>query len=244
MCPLGERGIRTFEDGHAQHARSLGRAPCLRERTHLSDPRRPFRIGVWRAPLDPPARPRAGEVVGADGIIDEVLPNPAEAKPDADQAPARSQDFEEIVGEFGDPGFRGVVVTRYRHARGAAGKRRVRWGRRGSRGLPHDAAGLCNARRGSRMLPWAFATLAEGRMPVALTLRGVLHAPVGSPATLAEGSCISRGPLQRLQGSSPVGLCSACRGPADVAITAPRTSMLRRHLPRELRRRPRPSACG
>ena len=54
----------------------------------------------WIRPLA-----RAAKAVGADGIIVEVHPNPAEAKSDADQA-LTFADFAEIVTELdGIPRF-------------------------------------------------------------------------------------------------------------------------------------------
>ena len=71
--------------------------PVLRERTHLPilvDPSHGVGVRRWIRPLA-----RAAKAVGADGIIVEVHPNPAEAKSDADQA-LTFADFEEIVGEL------------------------------------------------------------------------------------------------------------------------------------------------
>ncbi|APR84085.1 2-keto-3-deoxy-D-arabino-heptulosonate-7-phosphate synthase I beta [Minicystis rosea] len=95
---LCERGIRTFETA-TRNTLDLSAVPVLRERTHLPilvDPSHGVGVRRWIRPLA-----RAAKAVGADGIIVEVHPNPAEAKSDADQA-LTFQDFEEIVGELGE----------------------------------------------------------------------------------------------------------------------------------------------
>jgi 3-deoxy-7-phosphoheptulonate synthase len=93
---LCERGIRTFETA-TRNTLDLSAVPVLRERTHLPiivDPSHGVGVRRWIRPLA-----RAAKAVGADGIIVEVHPNPAEAKSDADQA-LTFTDFEEIVGEL------------------------------------------------------------------------------------------------------------------------------------------------
>jgi len=93
---LCERGIRTFETA-TRNTLDLSAVPVLRERTHLPilvDPSHGVGVRRWIRPLA-----RAAKAVGADGIIVEVHPNPAEAKSDADQA-LTFQDFEEIVSEL------------------------------------------------------------------------------------------------------------------------------------------------
>jgi chorismate mutase/prephenate dehydratase len=93
---LCERGIRTFETA-TRNTLDLSAVPVLRERTHLPiivDPSHGVGVRRWIRPLA-----RAAKAVGADGIIVEVHPNPAEAKSDADQA-LTFQDFEEIVAEL------------------------------------------------------------------------------------------------------------------------------------------------
>jgi chorismate mutase/prephenate dehydratase len=95
---LCERGIRTFETA-TRNTLDLSAVPVLRERTHLPiivDPSHGVGVRRWIRPLA-----RAAKAVGADGIIVEVHPNPAEAKSDADQA-LTFTDFEEIVGELGE----------------------------------------------------------------------------------------------------------------------------------------------
>jgi len=93
---LCERGIRTFETA-TRNTLDLSAVPVLRERTHLPiivDPSHGVGVRRWIRPLC-----RAAKAVGADGIIVEVHPNPAEAKSDADQA-LTFDDFEEIVSEL------------------------------------------------------------------------------------------------------------------------------------------------
>jgi chorismate mutase/prephenate dehydratase len=93
---LCERGIRTFETA-TRNTLDLSAVPVLRERTHLPilvDPSHGVGVRRWIRPLA-----RAAKAVGADGILVEVHPNPAEAKSDADQA-LTFQDFEEIVSEL------------------------------------------------------------------------------------------------------------------------------------------------
>jgi 3-deoxy-7-phosphoheptulonate synthase len=95
---LCERGIRTFETA-TRNTLDLSAVPVLRERTHLPilvDPSHGVGVRRWIRPLA-----RAAKAVGADGIIVEVHPNPAEAKSDADQA-LTFTDFEEIVGDLGE----------------------------------------------------------------------------------------------------------------------------------------------
>jgi 3-deoxy-7-phosphoheptulonate synthase len=101
---LCERGIRTFETA-TRNTLDLSAVPVLRERTHLPilvDPSHGVGVRRWIRPLA-----RAAKAVGADGILVEVHPNPAEAKSDAEQA-LTFDDFEEIVGELGEiPRFGG-----------------------------------------------------------------------------------------------------------------------------------------
>ena len=98
LVMLCERGIRTFETA-TRNTLDLSAVPVLRERTHLPiivDPSHGVGVRRWIRPLA-----RAAKAVGADGIIVEVHPNPAEAKSDADQA-LTFQDFEDIVSELGE----------------------------------------------------------------------------------------------------------------------------------------------
>ncbi len=93
---LCERGIRTFETA-TRNTLDLSAVPVLKERTHLPvvvDPSHGVGVRRWIRPLA-----RAAKAVGADGMIVEVHPNPAEAKSDAEQA-LTFTDFEEIVGEL------------------------------------------------------------------------------------------------------------------------------------------------
>ena len=102
---LCERGIRTFETA-TRNTLDLSAVPVLRERTHLPilvDPSHGVGVRRWIRPLARAAK----AVLGADGILVEVHPNPAEAKSDAEQA-LTFDDFEEIVGELGEiPRFGG-----------------------------------------------------------------------------------------------------------------------------------------
>jgi len=95
---LCERGIRTFETA-TRNTLDLSAVPVLRERTHLPifvDPSHGVGVRRWIRPLA-----RAAKAVGADGIIVEVHPNPAEAKSDADQA-LTFADFAEIVSDLAE----------------------------------------------------------------------------------------------------------------------------------------------
>jgi 3-deoxy-7-phosphoheptulonate synthase len=80
---LCERGIRTFED-HTRYTLSLATAPYLKTVTHLPvvvDPSH----GTGRADLVAPLA-RAAVAAGADGLLIEVHPRPAEARSDGAQA--------------------------------------------------------------------------------------------------------------------------------------------------------------
>ncbi|MBP8252849.1 MAG: 3-deoxy-7-phosphoheptulonate synthase [Herpetosiphon sp.] len=80
---LCERGIRTFDD-HSRGTFDLSVVPVLRELTHLPiivDPS--HATGRWQSVL-PMAR--AGIAAGADGLMIEVHPNPAEAWSDGEQS--------------------------------------------------------------------------------------------------------------------------------------------------------------
>ncbi len=93
---LCERGIRTFETA-TRNTLDLSAVPVLKERSHLPvivDPSHGVGVRRWIRPLC-----RAAKAVGADGIIVEVHPNPAEAKSDADQALTFS-DFAQIMEEL------------------------------------------------------------------------------------------------------------------------------------------------
>ena len=93
---LCERGIRTFEPA-TRNTLDLSAVPVLRERTHLPivvDPSHGVGVRRWIRPLC-----RAAKAVGADGLIVEVHPNPAEAKSDRDQA-LTFEDFAEIAADL------------------------------------------------------------------------------------------------------------------------------------------------
>jgi 3-deoxy-7-phosphoheptulonate synthase len=93
---LCERGIRTFETA-TRNTLDLSAVPVLRERTHLPimvDPSHGVGVRRWIRPLC-----RAAKAVGANGILIEVHPNPAEAKSDAEQA-LTFQDFRDIVADL------------------------------------------------------------------------------------------------------------------------------------------------
>ena len=93
---LCERGIRTFETA-TRNTLDLSAVPVLRERTHLPimvDPSHGVGVRRWIRPLC-----RAAKAVGANGILIEVHPNPAEAKSDAEQA-LTFGDFEQIVADL------------------------------------------------------------------------------------------------------------------------------------------------
>lgn len=71
--------------------------PVLRERTHLPvfvDPSHAVGVRRWIAPLC-----RAAKAVGAQGLLVEVHPNPAQAKSDQDQALTLA-DFDDAVEQL------------------------------------------------------------------------------------------------------------------------------------------------
>ncbi len=91
-----ERGIRTYETA-TRNTLDLNAVPAIQERSHLPvivDPS--HGTGVWKYV---PAMSRAGLAAGADGLIIEVHPNPAEAMSDGAQSlkPAK---FEALMGEL------------------------------------------------------------------------------------------------------------------------------------------------
>jgi 3-deoxy-7-phosphoheptulonate synthase len=80
---LCERGIRTFETS-TRNTLDLSAVPVLQERSHLPvivDPSHAVGVRRWIRPLC-----RAAKAVGADGLLLEVHPSPAEARCDRDQA--------------------------------------------------------------------------------------------------------------------------------------------------------------
>ena len=86
---LCERGIRTFETA-TRNTLDLSAVPVLRSRTHLPIIVDPSHGTGYRALVTPMAL--AGAAVGADGLIIEVHPDPANARSDGDQ----SLSFEEF----------------------------------------------------------------------------------------------------------------------------------------------------
>ena len=88
---LCERGIRTFETA-TRNTLDLSAVPVLREKTHLPIVVDPSHGTGHRSLVGPMAL--AGAAVGADGLLIEVHPDPANARSDGDQ----SLSFD----EFGD----------------------------------------------------------------------------------------------------------------------------------------------
>src|SRR5688572_22382930 len=86
---LCERGIRTFETA-TRNTLDLSAVPVLRQKTHLPIVVDPSHGTGARALVAPMAL--AGAAVGADGLIIEVHPDPANARSDGDQ----SLSFEEF----------------------------------------------------------------------------------------------------------------------------------------------------
>ncbi len=80
---LCERGIRTFSE-HTRFTLDLSSIPELRELTHLPLLVDPSHAAGKRKMVMPLAR--AGMAVGADGLMIEVHPNPAEALSDGPQS--------------------------------------------------------------------------------------------------------------------------------------------------------------
>jgi len=80
---LCERGIRTFETA-SRFTLDLTAIPVLKQETHLPVIVDPSHAG-GKAALVPPLA-RAAVAAGADGLMVEVHPVPAEARSDADQA--------------------------------------------------------------------------------------------------------------------------------------------------------------
>jgi 3-deoxy-7-phosphoheptulonate synthase len=80
---LCERGIRTFETA-TRNTLDLSAVPVLRSKTHLPIVIDPSHGTGARALVGPMAL--AGAAVGADGLLIEVHPDPANAKSDGDQS--------------------------------------------------------------------------------------------------------------------------------------------------------------
>lgn len=93
---LCERGIRTFET-YTRNTFDINAIPVLKQRTHLpiiADPS--HAVGKWEFVS---AASRAAIAAGADGIIVEVHPNPAEALSDGAQS-LRPEVFAKLVIEL------------------------------------------------------------------------------------------------------------------------------------------------
>ncbi len=94
---LCERGIRTFEK-YTRNTLDINAVPVLKELTHLPvvvDPS--HATGKWTLVK---AASKAAVAAGADGLIIEVHPNPAEAVSDGEQS-LKPQRFAELMVEVG-----------------------------------------------------------------------------------------------------------------------------------------------
>lgn len=94
---LCERGIRTFEK-YTRNTLDINAVPVLKELTHLPvvvDPS--HATGKWTLVK---AASKAAVAAGADGLIIEVHPNPAEAVSDGEQS-LKPQRFAELMAEIG-----------------------------------------------------------------------------------------------------------------------------------------------
>jgi 3-deoxy-7-phosphoheptulonate synthase len=103
---LCERGIRTFETA-TRNTLDVSAVPVLRERTHLPiliDPSHAAGRREWV-----PALSRAGIAVGADGLIVEIHPDPAQALSDGRQSltfemfAAMMSDLRRVAAAVGRP---------------------------------------------------------------------------------------------------------------------------------------------
>lgn len=93
---LCERGIRTFEK-YTRNTLDINAVPVLKELTHLPvvvDPS--HATGKWTLVK---AASRAGVAAGADGLIIEVHPHPAEAMSDGEQS-LKPRRFAELMQEI------------------------------------------------------------------------------------------------------------------------------------------------
>ena len=94
---LCERGIRTFEK-YTRNTLDINAVPVLKELTHLPvvvDPS--HATGKWTLVK---AASKAAVAAGADGLIIEVHPNPAEAVSDGEQS-LKPRRFAELMAEVG-----------------------------------------------------------------------------------------------------------------------------------------------
>jgi 3-deoxy-7-phosphoheptulonate synthase len=105
---LCERGIRTFET-ETRNTLDIGAVPAVKRLSHLPimvDPS--HAMGDWRYV---PAASMAAIAAGADGIIIEIHPDPANAKSDGKQSLTLGH-FEELLGRLrGLAGALGVSVA-------------------------------------------------------------------------------------------------------------------------------------
>jgi 3-deoxy-7-phosphoheptulonate synthase len=94
---LCERGIRTYET-KTRNTLDISAVPVVKQLSHLPviiDPSHAAGQWQWVAPLA-----RAGIAAGADGLIIETHPNPAEALSDGPQS-LNFPHMEELMGEIG-----------------------------------------------------------------------------------------------------------------------------------------------
>ena len=93
---LCERGIRTFETS-TRNTMDISAVPVLRSKTHLPvmiDPSHACGVREYISPLS-----RAAAAVGADGLMIEVHPNPAEALSDGAQS-LNPEDFKKLTEDL------------------------------------------------------------------------------------------------------------------------------------------------
>lgn len=94
---LCERGIIPLDRGYTRNTLDLAAVPVLKEYTHLPvivDPSHGTGVARYVAPMA-----KASMVVGADGIMVEMHPNPKEALSDGSQALTPEQ-FLKLMGEL------------------------------------------------------------------------------------------------------------------------------------------------
>ena len=113
---LCERGIRTFETA-TRNTLDLSAVPVLRQKTHLPIVVDPSHGTGARALVGPMAL--AGAAVGADGLLIEVHPDPANARSDGDQSLAFDE-FGALMDEL-----RRLAFVRADRRRAATGPRRA-----------------------------------------------------------------------------------------------------------------------
>ena len=93
---LVERGIRTFETA-TRNTLDISAVPGVKQRSQLPVIVDPSHSGGQKYLVGPLAK--AGLVVGADGMMVDVHPNPSEAKVDGAQA-LLPEDFVALMGEL------------------------------------------------------------------------------------------------------------------------------------------------